>query len=155
MRHFTAALIVLLSLASAKADASVSSGSTAAKSMDSFYCDFIMVPVDAHGYPVVRSATLSGSSLTLTVSYGTAQKLKGAGIVSIANNWPLGLKVDDQPTIGLHPLIEEPTLRLSLFLRGLSPGKHRVDVGLMEPSGKLQEDNSYCFSVPGNERWSY
>lgn len=155
LRLSVAAMIVLLILVSARAEASASSSSTVTKSMDSFYCDVINVPVDAHGYPVVQSAILNGASLTVRVSYGSAEKQRNGKVFPLLREWPLGFVLDNQPMIGLHPLIEEPTLKLSLFLRGLSPGKHRLDIGFLNPGGKLQEDNSYCFSVPGNERWSY
>jgi hypothetical protein len=127
---------------------------TTKRFMDAFFCDGITIPVDANGYPVVRKAILKGNSLTVFVVYGSPERTAMGAILSMKRRWPLGFVLDGQPATGVHPFIEEPQVALSLKFLGLRAGRHRIEIGLLDPQGTLREQNSYCFTSPGDTTWA-
>jgi hypothetical protein len=105
--------------------------------------------VDAPEYTVIRRLTLSGRTLSMTIEYGIRTYALRGHPATLAGAPGVGLRLDKEPVVMIRSLVHGTQSLLNLVFYDLSKGKHRVTIGIVDPSMGLTQANAFCFSVPG------
>ena len=111
--------------------------------------DKVKVLIDAGEYIVPSRAEIDGNRLTmhvrLWVSPGSLKRVPHFNLGAASG---VGYELDGTPAVGVKLLTHAVSAEMAISFFGLAKGSHRLMIGLIDTSGKLRQENAFCFSTP-------
>jgi hypothetical protein len=109
----------------------------------------VHVHIDVAQYVYLRKATLRGDYFTGWIELGIERGfVRRHPLASLKDRWGLAYQIDASDLTTVHPLVASNHMMIALAFPHLKTGAHRLRLGLLDPTGNLTQEDTYCFSTP-------